>query len=158
MEREVAGKFTLLREGKFKTPKTAAVIDGNTVIIETLPKPYRYYVVPAVTGLLALSITSTIGEATGDGGFWWEFFGMGGGVLAGMAVAFILQRRKQEGMLEKIRDGDRGLENDIIVKKGKVSLIEYDEEDGSLDIASPRHEFELHGDEEELRRVYDALT
>jgi len=158
MEKEVAGKFTLRREGKLSTPKSAAVIDGDTVIVETLPTPYRYYVVPAVTGLLALSVSSTIGEATGEGSFWWEFLGMGGGVLAGMAVAFILQSRKQDGMMEGIRDGDRGLDNDIIVKKGKISRIEYDEDDGSLSIVSPRHEFELLGDADELRRVYDALT
>ncbi len=158
MEREVAGKFTLRREGKFSTPKSAAVINGNTVIVETLPTPYRYYVVPAVTGLLALSVSSTAGEVTGEGSFWWEFLGMGGGVLAGMAVAFILQNRKQGSMIEQMRNGERALENDIIVKKGKVSRIELDEDDGSLSITSPRHDFELFGDTDELRRVRDALT
>jgi hypothetical protein len=151
MERDVAGKFTLRREDRLRASKAAAVLDGSTVVVGKLPTFYRYYLVPGLLGILGVSLASSVGN-----GFLWEFAGMGTGVVSGTAVSFATQSRKQDSLVNSMREGRQEPSNDIVVKKGKVERIDSD--GGSLHIVTSRHDFELLGNEKELQRVYETLT
>lgn len=160
MEREVAGTFSFSREDTLSTPRAVAVINDSTVVIETLRTPYRYYVVPALTGFGGISVSELVAQRMGSGGFIWGVAGAVGGVFVGMLIALALQNRKHNKTMMSIGDGERELSNDIIVKKGKVNLIEV-EDDGSqkrLHVVTPKHDFELLGTADDVERVHDALT
>lgn len=160
MEREVAGTFSFSREDTLSTPRAVAVIDDGTVVVETLSTPYRYYVVPALTGFGGISVSEVVAARMGSGGFIWGVAGAVLGVFVGMLIALGLQNRKHDATMAAIGDGERELSNDIIVKKGKVNQIEM--KDGgsqkSLHIVTPKHDFELLGSADDVERVHDALT
>lgn len=160
MEKEVAGTFSFSREDMLNTPRAVAVIDDGTVVVETLSTPYRYYVVPALTGFAGIYIFELIAARIGSGGLIWGAAGAVLGVLVGMLVALDLQKRKHEKTMASIGDGKRELSNDIIVKKGKVNQIETEDNGSrkSLHVVTPKHDFELLGTEDEIERVRDALT
>jgi len=157
---EVAGTFSIRREGKLSTPQSVVVLEGNKAIVETLRTPYRYYFVPATTGLAGLLVSGVVSGAVGSAGLVWDLVGVVGGTLAGMAAILMIQDRRHSRLMSAIREGDREVSNDIVVKKGKVNLIEVDDESRGkvLHIVTPSDDFELSGDAEEVDRVYDALT
>ncbi len=152
----------MTREDKLSQPQAVAVIEENTVIVETLPTPYRYYVVPLVTGFAGISISTTVGTAVGSESIVWNIVGVVGGVFAGMIAALMLQDWKQDKMKDAIAEGKREVSNDMVVKKGKISRMDIEEEGGihrkTLHVVTPRYDFELEGDADEVDRVYAALT
>lgn len=160
MERDVAGTFDLSREDKLSTPRAVAVIDDSTVVVESLSTPYRYYVVPAVTGFVGITVSELLAERVGSESFLWGVAGAVVGVFLGMVVALALQNRKHDSEMESVADGKGDLSNDIVVKKGKVNLIEL-EEDGRrkrLHVVTPKYDFEISGSADEVERVHDTLT
>lgn len=160
MERDVAGTFSLVRDDKMSTPRAVAVIDDGTVVVDVLKTPYRYYVVPAFTGFVGISASELVAARLGSGGFLWGLAGAVAGVFLGMFAALALQNRKHDATMRSIADGEREPSTDIVVKKGKVSRVEM-EEDGirkSLHIVTPKHDLKLSGGASQVERVHDALT
>lgn len=159
-QREVAGTFSLRREGKLSTPDSVVVLDGNKAVVETLRTPYRYYVVPALTGFGGIWASELVAARLGSGGFIWGVAGAVVGVFAGMVIALALQDRKHEKVMTSVARGEREPSSDIVVKKGKVNVIETEDEGGrkSLHIVTPKEDFELLGGEDDVGRVRDALT
>ena len=160
MEKDVAGTFSLARDDRMSTPRAVAVIDDGTVVLDALSTPYRYYVVPAFTGFVGISLSEFIGSSLGSGGFLWGVGGAVIGVFVGMLIALDLQKRKHEAAMKSIANGEREASTDIIVKKGKVNQIEI-EDDGTrkkLHVVTPKHDFKLSGNADEVERVHDALT
>lgn len=159
-EREVAGIFSLRREEALTTPDSFAVIDGNKAVIETMRTPYRYYVVPALTGFSGISLSNIVAARLGSGGFIWGAAGAVVGVFLGMLVALALQNRKHESIMASVARGERELSNDIVVKKSKVNLIEMDDEGSRkrLHVVTPKQDFELLGGADDVENVHAALS
>jgi len=158
--REVAGTFSLQRADKLSAPQSVAVLEENKVIVETLPTLYRYYVIPLVTGFVSISVLNAVALSIGSNPFWWNLAGAIGGVSVGMIAAFFLQKRKQGKMMGAIADGERNVSNDIVIKKGKVDIIELEEagRDKTLHVVTQKYDFELSGDGDEIDRVYETLA
>lgn len=143
---EVVGGFSLKRKGSFHTPQSVAIIDDKTVTIHTLSTPFHYYFLPGVTGSGGLVFGGAVGLLVG--------------VAVGIGLTLYLQNWRYSKAINNIRRGEVDIKPEVVAKKGKVREIEVEEGrfGSSVRVVTPRTEFTLTGDEEDVERVYDALV
>ncbi len=129
-----------------------AEIRPDSVVLEQLTTPTRYYVAPIALAAVGASY-STLHIYAGVAGVL-----LGGG--AGIALSALLSNRRRSYALEATRDGRREIQTDFVLKKNKVVGVERkpDESPATLEIETPDEVIELSGSEEDIDRVYDALV
>lgn len=148
---ERTASYTVVESDTVLPRGVLAEVRDNEVVVERIATPKRYYVFAVALALVGASYSAF--------SVWAGVAGALLGGAAGVAVAYYLSNRRKSHLLERVRDGDRELSSDVVLKKNKVDYVERaDGDDPSVSVVTPETEKEFRGTREDVEAIYEALV
>lgn len=149
---ESTASFTLVEEGSALPRGAVAEVREAQVVVERLKTPRRYYLLPVVL--------AAVGASYGFVALWAGVAGLVLGAASGLAVASYMGNRRKNRVLTMVRDGDRSLSPDFVLKKNKIDNVDRDGGDGpgSVEVSTSDGGIEFRGVDSDLDLVYEALV
>lgn len=148
---DFTASFTLVEEGSALPSGAVAEVRDDQVVVELLSTPRAYYLLPVVL--------AAVGASYGAVALWAGVAGVVVGAAAGVAVASYLGNRRKNHVLGLVREDERSISPDFVLKKNKIDHVDREAGDspGSVKVSTSNGELEFRGAEADLDMVYEAL-
>ncbi|MFW5929503.1 MAG: hypothetical protein ACOCT0_03690, partial [Halobacteriota archaeon] len=121
-----------------------------SVVVERLRRPTRYRLLPGALGVVGVTYVSF--------GLWAGVAGSLTGGLLGYGAMKLLSRRRLERVARRVTSGERALEPDFVLKRGKTEVLEVDVDSGSLTASKADDVLSIKADSDEIEAMANALT
>ncbi len=126
----------------------AEVRDGE-VVYEVIDTPKRYYLMPVLLAVVGATYSSI--------SIWAGVAGVLLGAAAGVVVAVYLSNRRKAYLLQRLRDGERELDAERVLKKNKIERVELGDDGDTVVVSASTGDVEFRGDPEDVDLLYQAL-
>ncbi|MFP4632105.1 MAG: hypothetical protein ACLFMT_01550 [Halobacteriales archaeon] len=140
-----------LRLGDSGFYRSAVVgVREDSVVVERLRRPTRYRLLPGALGVVGVTYVSF--------GLWAGVAGSLTGGLLGYGAMKLLSRRWLHRVARRVTSGERALEPDFVLKRGKTEVLEVDVDSGSLTASKADDVLSIKADSDEIEAIANALT